>query len=153
MLFTIPNSKDSDWTTFESVQPLFALELPWQVPQADGIEAIKVDTFIQCFSADMKIAPSLLPKHGLSRNDFQAFSETLLELLGFLESLVRVNVLEPTRQEVFAHCFRDSALADIGVRMKINQLRFQIPTQGHPSTYKARYWTGYRPQCLISILR
>ncbi|CAO2657894.1 Nn.00g071540.m01.CDS01 [Neocucurbitaria sp. VM-36] len=88
-----------EWTIFVSVQPLFVSELPWRTPKLNGddtpqpaAEAIGIDTFTKCFSADMKTTTALFPKHRLSEQDYQSFIETLLDLLDFLESLVREGV-------------------------------------------------------------
>ena len=96
-MYVRPGDWETAWCVFETVQPLFALPLPWQADTSGGSEeggasgtAIKVQIFVQCFSADMKSTLKNFPERRLSENESQSLFETLTGLLEFLENVVRV---------------------------------------------------------------
>ena len=102
-MFLKTDDYESAWLLFDDVRPLFAVELPWQAKGSDGRDDVDplmlaaVDNFVACFTADIESAQSLVPPEGLSKTDAHSLFGTLVELLEFLESVVRDGIPEPER--------------------------------------------------------
>ena len=94
-MFLETDDYESAWLLFDDVRPLFAAELPWQAKGSNGrhdvdpLMSAAVDNFGACFTADIESAQSLVPPEGLSKMEAHSLFGTLVELLKFLESVVR----------------------------------------------------------------
>jgi hypothetical protein len=90
-----------EWRILESIQPLFAADLPWQPCKSSDDEdataaAILFDTSVKLFQHEMRILLDNRPSNGISDQGFQSCYDTLSDLLEFLQSLVRDHVYNAT---------------------------------------------------------
>jgi hypothetical protein len=86
-----------EWRILESIQPLFAADLPWQPYKSSNDEdataaAILFDTSVKLFQHEMRILLDNRPSNSISDQGFQSCHDTLSELLEFLESLVHDHI-------------------------------------------------------------
>jgi hypothetical protein len=101
--------EEYEWQVFKRIQPLFKSDLKWEpCPKAsdpersltnDAVDAVKFDTLIVSFEAEMLILPSLLPEKPLLRPEFLSCRDKLRTLLGLLESLVDKTVVKAAVDE------------------------------------------------------